>query len=78
MSNLNLPKPKRIDEAIPQNMKCGYSLELGHVNEDNFTMHDLYQLLDKLKPTERVIDIRMPSEYNQGACAGKFEYPHGK
>ena len=55
MSNLNLPKPKRIDEAVLQNIKCGYSLELDHVNEDNFTMHDLYQLLDKLKPTERVL-----------------------
>ena len=59
MSNMNLHKLKRIDEAFPQNMKCGYSLELGHVNEDNFIMHDLYQLLDKLNPTERVIDVRM-------------------
>ena len=25
MDNLNLPKPKRIDEAVPLNLKCGYS-----------------------------------------------------
>ena len=77
MNNLNLPKPKRIDEAIPQNMKCGYSLELGHVNEDNFIMHDLYQLLDKLNPTERVIDVRMLSEYNQGHVPGSLNIPMG-
>ena len=71
MSNMNLHKPKRIDEAFPQNMKCGYSLELGHVNEDNFIMHDLYQLLDKLNPTERVIDVRMsgcPVSTIRGMC----------
>ena len=71
MSNMNLHKLKRIDEAFPQNMKCGYSLELGHVNEDNFIMHDLYQLLDKLSPTERVIDVRMsgcPVSTIRGMC----------
>ena len=75
MNNLNLPKPKRIDEAVPQNMKCGYSLKLGHVNEDNFTMNDLYQLLEKLNPTERVIDVRMPNEYNQGHVPRSLNIP---
>tara|TARA_B100001996_G_scaffold379341_1_gene364941 strand:+ start:167 stop:1213 length:1047 start_codon:yes stop_codon:yes gene_type:complete len=77
MNNLNLPKPKRIDEAIPMNLKCGFSLELGHVNEDNFTMHDLHQLLDKLNPTERVIDVRKPNEYNQGHVPGSLNIPMG-
>ena len=77
MSNLNLPKTKKNDEAIPQNMKCGYSLELGHVNEDNFTMHDMYQLLDKLNPTENIIDVRMPSEFNQGHVSGSLNIPIG-
>ena len=77
MNNLNLPKPKRIDEAVPQNLKCGYFLDLGHVNEDNFTMHDLYQLLDKLNLTERVIDVWMPSEYNQGHVPGSLNIPMG-
>jgi sulfur dioxygenase len=77
MNNLNLPKPIRIDEAVPQKMKCRYFLELGYDNEDNFTMHDLYQLLNKLNPTERVIDVRMHSEYNQGHVPGSFNIPMG-
>ena len=77
MSNLNLPKPKIIDKAVPQNMKCRYSLEMGHVNEYNFTMHDLYRLLDKLNPAERVIDVRMPSEYNQWHVPGSLNIPMG-
>ena len=36
----DLPKPKRIDSTGRQELKCGFSLELGHVNEDNFTMHE--------------------------------------
>ena len=75
MRNLNLPKPKRINEAVPQNMKFGYSLELGHVNEDNFTMQNLYRLLERLNPTERVIDVRMPSEFNQGHVPGSLNTP---
>ena len=77
MNNLNFPKPKIIDTAVPQNMKCGYTLERSHVNEDNFTMNDLYQLLDKLNPTERVIDVRMPSEYNQWHVPGSLKIPMG-
>ena len=77
MNNLNLPRPKRIDEAVPLNLKCGYSLELGHVNEDNFTMHDLHQLLHQLKPTEKVIDVRSPEEYNQGHVPGSLNIPMG-
>ena len=72
MNNLNLPKPKRIDEAVRQYMKYGYSLELSHVNEDNFTMHDMYKLLEKLNSTERVIYLRMPSEYNQVHVSGSL------
>ena len=37
MKNLDLPKPKRIDSTVSQNLQCGFSLELGHVNEDNYT-----------------------------------------
>ena len=70
MKNLDLPKPKRIDSTVPQNLQCGFSLELGHVNEDNFTMHDLYQMLENLKSTERVIDVRTPNDYSQGKVPG--------
>jgi len=77
MKNLDLPKPQRIDSTVPQNLQCGFSLELGHVNEDNFTMHDLYQLLDNLKSTERVIDVRTPSEYSQGHVPGSLNIPMG-
>ena len=77
MKNLDLPKPKRIDSTVSQNLQCGFSLELGHVNEDNFTMHDLYQLLDNLKSTERVIDVRTPNEYSQGHVPGSLNIPMG-
>ena len=75
MNNLNLYKPKRIDEAVLQNMKCGYSLELEHVNEDNFNIHDQYQLVEKLNLTERIIDIRMTSEYNKVYVPGSLNIP---
>ena len=58
MNNLNFFKPKRIDGAIPQNMMCRYSAELGYVYKYNFTLHDLYQLLEKLKPTESIDGCR--------------------
>ena len=77
MSNLNSPKPKRIDEAVLQNMKCRYSLELFHFKEENFTIYYLYQFLDKLKPTERVFDVWMPSEFNQGHLQGSFNIHMG-
>ena len=77
MKNLDLPKPKRIDSNVPQNLQCGFALERGHVNEDNFTMHDLYQLLDNLKSTERVIDVRTPNEYSQGHVPGSLNIPMG-
>jgi rhodanese-related sulfurtransferase len=77
MSNLDLPKPKCIDSTVPQNLQCGFSLELGHVNEDNYTMNDLYQLLDNLKSTERVIDVRTPNEYSQGHVPGSLNIPMG-
>jgi len=73
----DLPKPKRIDSTDPQDLQCGFSLELGHVNEDNFTMHDFYQLLDNLKSTERVIDVRPPNEYSQGHVPGSLNIPMG-
>jgi len=75
--NLDLPKPKRIDSTVSQNLQCGFSLELGHVNEDNYTMNDLYQLLDNLKSTERVIDVRTPNEYSQGHVPGSLNIPMG-
>ena len=77
MKNLDLPKPKRIDSNVPQNLQCGFSLELGHVNEDNYTMNDLYQLLDNLKTTERVIDVRTTNEYSQGHVPGSLNIPMG-
>ena len=47
-------------------MKCGYSQELGHDNEENPTMHYQYQFLGRINPTEKVIHHRMSSEFNQG------------
>ena len=77
MNNLDLPKPKHIDLAVSLNIQCGYSLELGHVNEENFTMHDLYQMMDNLKSMERVIDVRTPKEYSQGHVPGSLNIPIG-
>jgi len=77
MNNLDLPKPNRIDEAVPLNIQCGYSLQLGHVNEDNFTMHDLYKIFENLKSTERIIDVRTPKEYSQGHVPSSLNIPMG-
>ena len=77
MNNLDLPKPKSIDSAVPMNIQCGYSLELGHVNEDNYTMNDLYQMMDNMKTTEKAIDVRTPKEYSQGHVPGSLNIPMG-
>ena len=74
MNNLNLHTPEKIDEAI-LDMKCDYSLERGHVNEDNFNMHDQYQLLETFNPTERIIDVQMTSEYNNVYVPVSFNIP---
>ena len=77
MNNLDLPNPKRIDEAVPLNLTCGYTLELGKINEDYFSMHDFQQLLDQLKPTERVINVGMQNEYNQRHVPGNLSISIG-
>ena len=40
-------------------------------------MNDLYQLLDNLKSTERLIDVRTPNEYSQGHVPGSLNIPMG-
>ena len=40
-------------------------------------MHVLYQLLEKLNPTKRVIDVRVPCEYNQWHVPGRLNIPMG-
>lgn len=77
MNNLALPKPRRIDEAVPLNMACGYSPELGHINEDNFSMHELYQILDRLHKTEKIVDVRTPHEFLQGHVPESLNIPMG-
>ena len=62
MNSLNLPMPKHINEAVPANMGCGFSVDQGHLTEEVFGVRDLQKILNSLTEDEVVIDCRTPDE----------------
>ena len=78
MNSLNLPMPKRINEAVPANMACGFSADQGHLTEEVFGVNDLQKILDSLTEDEMVIDCRTPNEYEGGHIPGAINIPMGK
>ena len=78
MNSLNLPMPKRINEAVPANMGCGFSLDQGHLTEEVFGVNDLQKILYSLSKDEVVIDCRTPNEYEGGHIPGSINIPMGK
>ena len=78
MNSLNLPKPKRIDEAVPANMGCGFSADQGHLTEEVFGVDDLQKILNSLTDDEVVVDCRTRAEYEAGHIPGAINIPMGK
>jgi sulfur dioxygenase len=77
MNSLNLPRPKRIDEAVPANMGCGISVDHGHLTEEVFRVRDLQKILTALSEDEVVIDCRTLDEYEAGHIPGSINLPMG-
>ena len=78
MNSLNLPMPKRINEAVPANMGCGFSVDQGHLTEEVFGVSDLQKTLDSLTEDEVVIDCRTTNEFERGHISGAINIPMGK
>ncbi len=78
MNALRLPKPKFIDEAVPANLGCGISKDLGHHTEDLFSMHSLNRLFEHIPENEMIIDCRTPEEYLAGHVPGAVNIPMGE
>ena len=78
MNSLNLPMPKRIKEAVPANMGCGFSADQGHLTEEVFGVDDLQKIINSITEEEVVIDCRTTSEYESGHIPGAINIPMGK
>jgi len=78
MNSLNLPMPKRIKEAVPANLGCGFSAEQGHLTEEVFGVSDLHKIINSLPDEEVVNDCRTSLEYEAGHIPGAINIPMGK
>jgi len=78
MKSLNLPMPKRIKEAVPANMGCGFSADQGHLTEEVFGVGDLQKIINSLSDEEVVIDCRTSLEYEAGHIPGAINITMGK
>lgn len=69
MENLNLPKPKKLDLAVPANRACGKNDDRASGPIQDFdgkrvAYHDIpASMLGRLSPEVRRIDVREPEEY---------------
>ena len=77
MNALNLPRPKHIDEAVPANLRCGISVDQGHLTEEAFGIHDLQNIHAALSEGEAVVDCRTQKEYEAGHIPGALNVPMG-
>ena len=77
MNALNSPRPKHIDEAVPANLRCGISVDQGHLTEEAFGIHDLQNIHAALSEGEAVVDCRTQKEYEAGHIPGALNVPMG-
>lgn len=73
MKNLNLPHPKKIDEAVPANLRCGKPGNDSGALQDpdwaplRFTFSGVWEVephwLEENLAKVRVVDVREPNEY---------------
>ena len=77
MNAINLPRPKHIDEAVPANLRCGISVDHGHLTEEAFGIHDLQNIHAALSEGEAVVDCRTQKEYEAGHIPGALNVPMG-
>jgi len=77
MNNLNLDMPKRINEAVPANLKVGINFDANRYLLRDFDMNDLYQAWQKLPENTLVMDNRTAEEYARGHVPGSRNIPLG-
>ena len=77
MNNLNLDMPKRINEAVPANMKVGIDFDANRYLLRDFDMNDLYRVWQELPGGTLVMDNRRPDEYARGHVPGSRNIPMG-
>jgi sulfur dioxygenase len=77
MNNLNLDMPKRINEAVPANMKVGINFDANRYLLRDFDMSDLHRVWQDLPQNTLVMDNRTPEEYARGHVPGSRNIPMG-
>ena len=77
MNNLNLDMPKRINEAVPANMRVGINFDANRYLLRDFDMDDLHQVWQDLPENTLVMDNRTPEEYARGHVPGSRNIPMG-
>ena len=77
MNNLNLDMPKRINEAVPANMKVGIDFDANRYLLRDFDMNDLHEAWQSLPENTLVMDNRTPEEYARGHVPGSRNIPMG-
>jgi rhodanese-related sulfurtransferase len=77
MNNLNLDMPKRINEAVPANMKVGINFDANRYLLRDFDMNDLYQSWQKQPENALIMDNRTPEEFARGHVPGSRNIPMG-
>jgi rhodanese-related sulfurtransferase len=77
MNNLNLDMPKRINEAVPANMKVGIHFDANRYLLRDFDMNDLHRVWQELPQNTLVIDNRTAEEYARGHVPGSRNIPMG-
>ena len=76
MNNLNLPNPKMMDVAVPENLKLGLRLDAQH-RVPAVEVEDLLAIWPKVDG--QLIDIREASERQRdGAIPGSMHLPYGQ
>jgi len=77
MNNLNLDMPKRINEAVPANMKVGINFDANRYLLRDFDMNDLHRVWQVLPANTLVVDNRTAQEYARGHVPGSRNIPMG-
>jgi sulfur dioxygenase len=78
MRNLNLDLPKKINEAVPANMKAGISFDPKRYLHEEFSMTDLLQAWKSLPKDELIVDTRTVEEFEMGHVPGALNIPFGE
>lgn len=70
MHNLNLDLPKKINEAVPANLKTGISFDPKRYLHEEFSMFDLHNVWQANASDEIIVDARSAAEFASGHVPG--------